>query len=72
MATTTHVSRRSLLTATAATLAGTAVAASPLALAKGVEADPIFALIEAHEAAPGARSRVRCPTLGRGRRSRGL
>ena len=51
MATTTHVSRRSLLTATAATLAGTAVAAAPLALAKGVESDPIFALIDAHRAA---------------------
>ena len=55
MATTSHVSRRSLLTAAASTMAGTAVVASPLALAKGVGArsggsgsDPIFALIQAH------------------------
>ena len=50
MATTTHVSRRSLLTATAATLAGTAVAAAPLALGNAGP-DPILALIGKHKAA---------------------
>ena len=47
MATIEHVSRRSLLTASAAALAGTAVVPSGFA----AEPDPIFALIEKHRAA---------------------
>ena len=53
MATTSYVSRRSLLTAAASTMAGTAVAAAaPLARhANRAEPDPVFALIERHRIA---------------------
>ncbi len=50
MATNAHVSRRSLFTAAAAALAGTAGLAAPFPLANSVEPDPIFALIERHRA----------------------
>ena len=51
MATTSHVSRRSLITAVSATLAGTAVAAAPLTFAKASAPDPVFAALEAYRSA---------------------
>jgi hypothetical protein len=51
MATTSHVSRRSLITAVGAALAGTALAAAPLGIAKASEPDPVFAAIEAYRVA---------------------
>ncbi len=54
MATTRRVSRRSLFTATAATLAGTALATAPLTFAKASAPDPVFAAIKAYRLAKGA------------------
>ncbi|MBQ0820706.1 hypothetical protein KBI52_10865 [Microvirga sp. HBU67558] len=53
MATTSHVSRRSLLTAASATLAGTAMAATPLAFAKVSTPDPVFAALAAYRSTHG-------------------